>query len=69
MRLQSSRMLLLQEDDPLECAIVGGLAPITKTNECGLPACFSVMAHPRFLGCNELAIGGLQNKQKRGAIL
>jgi len=69
MRPQSSRMLLLQEDDPLECAIVGDLAPITKTNECGRLAWFSVMARPRFLGCNELAIGGLQNNKRGGTIL
>jgi hypothetical protein len=54
------------EGDPLECAIVGHLTPTLKTNECGLLACFSVMARPRFLGCNELAIGGLQNNNNNG---
>ena len=28
-------------------------SPITKANECGSLACFSVMARPRFLGCND----------------
>src|SRR5438132_6847764 len=37
-----------------QCAIVGGPAPTLKTNECGALACYSVMACPGFLGCNEL---------------
>src|SRR5882672_6462207 len=40
-------------DNPPQCAIVGRPAPTLKTNECGPLACYSVMARPGFLGCNE----------------
>src|SRR5437764_5369130 len=44
----------LRCDNSLQCAIVGRPAPTLKTNECGPLACYSVMARPGFLGCNEL---------------
>jgi hypothetical protein len=51
--------------DPLECAIVGRLAPTLKTNECGPLACFSVMARPGFLGCNETGDRWAAEQQER----
>jgi enoyl-CoA hydratase/carnithine racemase len=51
--------------DPPECAIVGRVAPTLKTNECGPLACFSVMARPGFLGCNETGDRWAAEQQER----
>src|SRR6185295_8016183 len=46
-------VLLCGCDNSPQCAIVGRLAPTLKTNGCAPLACYSVMARPGFLGCNE----------------
>src|SRR6185369_1915128 len=47
-------MPLWWRDNSPQSAIVGRPAPTLKTNRCAPLACYSVMARPGFLGCNEV---------------